>query len=91
LRPKRRPQHNLTLTKERQLGATSCYAGRETDRKYAEENLEEVRAKSCAGRALMQIPETHYARVGDLRIAYQKWGEGPPLMIVPALISNVDV
>jgi class 3 adenylate cyclase len=39
----------------------------------------------------VQIPETHYARVGDLRIAYQKWGEGPPLLIVPALISNVEV
>ena len=39
----------------------------------------------------MQIPETHYARVGDLRLAYQKWGEGPPLMIVPALVSNVEV
>lgn len=39
----------------------------------------------------MQVPETHYARVGDLRIAYQKWGEGPPLLIVPALISNVEV
>ena len=28
----------------------------------------------------MQVPETRYARVGDLRLAYQKWGDGPPLM-----------
>lgn len=39
----------------------------------------------------MQVPETHYARVGDLRIAYQKWGEGPPLLICPALISNIEI
>jgi class 3 adenylate cyclase len=39
----------------------------------------------------MQIPETHYARVGDFRLAYHKWGEGPPLMIIPDLISNVEI
>ncbi len=39
----------------------------------------------------MQVPETHYARVGEFRIAYQQWGEGPPLMLVPALISNVEI
>jgi class 3 adenylate cyclase len=39
----------------------------------------------------MQVPETHYARAGDLRLAYQQWGEGPPLMIIPALISNVEI
>jgi class 3 adenylate cyclase len=39
----------------------------------------------------MPLPETHYARSGELRIAYQKWGDGPALMIVPAIISNVEV
>lgn len=39
----------------------------------------------------MQVPETRYARVRDLRIAYQRWGEGPPLMICPALISNIEI
>jgi class 3 adenylate cyclase len=39
----------------------------------------------------MQMPETHYARAGDLRLAYQQWGEGPRLMIVPALVSNVEI
>jgi len=39
----------------------------------------------------MQIPETRYARVGDLRIAYQRWGERPPLLICPALISNIEI
>ncbi len=39
----------------------------------------------------MQIPETRYARVGDLRLAYQQWGEGPPLMIIPDLVTNVEI
>ncbi len=39
----------------------------------------------------MQVPETHYARAGDLRLAYHKWGDGPPLMIIPDLVSNVEI
>lgn len=39
----------------------------------------------------MRAPEIHYARSGDLRIAYQQWGKGPSLMIVPPLISNVEI
>jgi len=39
----------------------------------------------------MLIPETHYARAGDLRLAYHLWGDGPPLMIIPDLISNVEI
>ena len=39
----------------------------------------------------MQIPETRYARVGDLRLAYQQWGDGPPLMIIPDLVTNVEI
>ena len=39
----------------------------------------------------MQVPETRYAQTGDLRVAYQKWGDGPPLMIIPDLISNVEI
>ena len=40
----------------------------------------------------MTIPDAHYAKTRDgLRIAYQKWGDGPPCLIVPALISNVDI
>ena len=39
----------------------------------------------------MQVPETRYARVGDLRLAYQQWGEGPRLMIIPALVSNIEI
>src|SRR6266545_4771182 len=39
----------------------------------------------------MEVPETRYARVGDLRIAYQKWGDGQPLLICPSLISNIEI
>jgi hypothetical protein len=36
----------------------------------------------------MQIPETRYARAGDLRLAYHRWGDGPPLLIIPDLVSS---
>ncbi len=37
-------------------------------------------------------PETHYARSGDVNIAYQVVGEGPrDLVVVPGWISNIDV
>ena len=36
-------------------------------------------------------PQTHYARSGDVSIAYQVVGEGPlDLVVVPGWISNVD-
>lgn len=39
----------------------------------------------------MTIPDTRYAKTASgLRIAYQKWGDGPPCLIVPALISRQD-
>jgi len=38
------------------------------------------------------LPDTRYARSGDLRIAYQVLGEGPlDLVFVPGFISNVDI
>ena len=39
----------------------------------------------------MPIPETKYATSGDLSIAYQQFGEGPPLLLVPGLVTNMDV
>ena len=39
----------------------------------------------------MKVAETKYAQSGDLRLAYQQFGEGPPLLIVPGLVSNMDV
>ena len=35
--------------------------------------------------------DTHYARSGDLSIAYQVWGDGPiDLVITPGIISHVE-
>lgn len=39
----------------------------------------------------MTVPETRYATSGDLRIAFQHFGEGPRLLLVPGLVSNIEV
>jgi class 3 adenylate cyclase len=39
----------------------------------------------------MQVPETRYTRSGDLRLAYQEFGAGPPLLLIPGLLSNIEV
>lgn len=36
-------------------------------------------------------PETHYAKSGGLRIAYQVMGEGPDLVMVPGLTSHLEI
>lgn len=36
-------------------------------------------------------PETHYAKSGDVSIAYQVFGEGPiNLVLAPFFVSNVE-
>jgi len=37
------------------------------------------------------VPTTHYAKSGDLNIAYQVVGEGPDLVYVPGWVSNVEL
>src|SRR5919108_2897956 len=38
------------------------------------------------------VPETRYARAGDLSIAYQVVGDGPfDLVLVPGFISHVEL
>ena len=40
----------------------------------------------------MTLPETRYARSGDLRIAYQVVGNGPfDLVFVPGFVSNIEL
>jgi len=39
----------------------------------------------------MEISDIKYARSGDLDIAYQRWGTGPDLVIIPGLVSNVEL
>ena len=38
----------------------------------------------------MDLPETRYARSGDLHIAYQVVGDGPPLVVSDQWFGNVD-
>ncbi len=36
-------------------------------------------------------PETHYAKSGDVSIAYQVFGEGPIILVLaPFFVSNVE-
>ena len=40
----------------------------------------------------MDVPETRYARSGDLQIAYQVVGEGPlDVVLVPSYLSNIEL
>ncbi len=40
----------------------------------------------------MERPRTHYAKSGDINIAYQVVGEGPvDLIVVPGWFSHVDM
>jgi hypothetical protein len=36
------------------------------------------------------IPEIRYARSGDVHIAYQTWGEGPPLVGILPFVQNIE-
>jgi class 3 adenylate cyclase len=39
----------------------------------------------------MDISELKYARSGDVDIAYQQYGSGPDLVIIPGLVCNVEL
>jgi class 3 adenylate cyclase len=39
----------------------------------------------------VEPPITRYARCGDVTIAYQEWGEGPPIVWVPGFCSHVEL
>lgn len=39
----------------------------------------------------MKTPETHYVSADGHRIAYQQWGAGPCVLIIPGLISNMEI
>ena len=42
---------------------------------------------NAGGRA----PDIHYAKSGDLNIAYSVIGEGPDLVVAPGFISHLDI
>ena len=38
------------------------------------------------------VPEIHYARSGDVNVAYQVFGQGPlDLVIIPGWVSNIEI
>ena len=39
----------------------------------------------------MDISEIKYARSGDLNIAYQRFGSGPDVVIIPGMVCNVEL
>ena len=41
--------------------------------------------------SLMEPPDTLYALSDGLHIAYQRFGSGPDVVIIPPLVSNVDL
>jgi class 3 adenylate cyclase/pimeloyl-ACP methyl ester carboxylesterase len=48
--------------------------------------------RSETGSVTFAIPDTRYARSGDVHIAYRRFGGGElNLVVIPALISNVDL
>ena len=45
------------------------------------------------GQPLVRVPRprTHYAKSGDIHIAYQVMGEGPDLLFSSGIFSNIEV
>ncbi len=40
----------------------------------------------------MEVPDVQYARTNDgVRIAWQQWGSGPDVLVVPPIISNCEL
>jgi pimeloyl-ACP methyl ester carboxylesterase len=39
----------------------------------------------------VDIPEIHYARNGDVSLAYQTLGAGPDLVYLPGFIGNIEI
>jgi class 3 adenylate cyclase/pimeloyl-ACP methyl ester carboxylesterase len=39
----------------------------------------------------MNISHVKFAKSGDLHIAYQRWGSGPDVVVVPPLVANVEL
>ena len=48
-------------------------------------------ALGCAEEISVRPPETRYARMGDVSIAYQVLGEGPDLIMVPMFVGHLDL
>jgi pimeloyl-ACP methyl ester carboxylesterase/class 3 adenylate cyclase len=47
--------------------------------------------KGQSARGTVQPPETRYTKLGDVSIAYQVFGHGPDLIMVPLFASHLDL
>jgi class 3 adenylate cyclase/esterase/lipase len=39
----------------------------------------------------MEVPDIQFTKSGDVNIAYQRYGTGPDVVIIPPLVSNVEI
>lgn len=39
----------------------------------------------------MEMPDVKFVESGGYSIAWQEWGNGPSVLVIPALVSNVEV
>ena len=45
---------------------------------------------ACDTERMPSIPEIHYARSGDVHIAFQTWGSGPAFVGIPPFAQNIE-
>jgi class 3 adenylate cyclase len=39
----------------------------------------------------MEVPEVKFARSGNVNLAYQRWGSGPDVVMIPPLVENIEI
>jgi class 3 adenylate cyclase len=39
----------------------------------------------------MHVPNIKFAKSGDVNIAYDCWGSGPPVIVLPGIVANVEL
>jgi pimeloyl-ACP methyl ester carboxylesterase len=39
----------------------------------------------------MEVPDIQFAKSGDVDIGYQRWGTGPDVVVIPPLVSNIEI
>ena len=39
----------------------------------------------------MEISDVRFAKSGDVHIAYQRYGSGPDVVLIPPLVSNIEL
>ena len=54
-------------------------------------HIARVRESALWNDETMQVPEVRYTKVDGLSIAWQQFGTGPDVLIIPGLVSNVEL